>query len=84
MKTCHYCGPTDRELRPYGPEGSDICFPCMKADPEREEAAGRALGALLDSTLAVAGHAAIGTAKGPTTLRDALSPIHADGSHADG
>lgn len=48
MSTCHWCGPTERELRPYGPGGSDICYPCMMADPAREKAASQNFGALLE------------------------------------
>lgn len=64
---CHYCGPTDRELRPYGPGGSTICFPCMTATPERESAAQNAFGALLDGTEAMSptGIVAIGGPDGP-------------------
>lgn len=64
---CYYCGPTDRELRPYGPGGSPICFPCMKASPEREEAAKQAFGALLDGSAAISptGVVAIGESDGP-------------------
>lgn len=65
--TCFYCGPTDRELRPYGPGGATICFPCMKASPEREAAAGRVFGALLDANDAISpsGIVAIGESSGP-------------------
>lgn len=36
MVECYYgCGATD-ELRPYGPDGSDVCFDCAMASPERE------------------------------------------------
>lgn len=63
---CHYCGPTDRELRPYGPGGSDVCFPCATATPERETAAQRAFGALLEGVSAVTpGPVMIGTPDGP-------------------
>ena len=64
---CHYCGPTTRELRPYGPGGADICHPCMKASPEREEAAMQVFGALLESAEAVSplGVAVIGQPSGP-------------------
>ena len=30
---------SERPLRPYGPRGADICFPCMKESPEREREA---------------------------------------------
>jgi len=53
MGSCHYCGPTDRELRPYGPGGAGICFPCMKATPEREASAKQAFGAQLDAAVAI-------------------------------
>lgn len=36
---CHYCGTSEEELRPYGPGGSYICFPCIEDSPERNEAA---------------------------------------------
>ena len=45
-RTCHYCGidglisgekfDKNRELRPYGPGGSWVCYPCA-ATPERRE-----------------------------------------------
>lgn len=65
--TCHFCGPTERELRPYGPGGANICHPCMKATPEREEAAAAAFGALLEGAEAVSplGVAVIGQESGP-------------------
>lgn len=50
MNGCHYCGTTEAELRPYGPSGSPLCFPCLKADPAREAAAKGNFGALLDAT----------------------------------
>ena len=64
---CHYCGTTERELRPYGPGGSWLCHPCMKASPEREAAAKAAFGALLDGAEAISPHgvAVIGQESGP-------------------
>jgi hypothetical protein len=66
-RVCHYCGPTDRELRPYGPGGSTVCFPCATATPERNAAAQGAFGALLDGSAAITttGVIAIGEADGP-------------------
>ena len=33
----YYCGQPDgkgpRELRPYGPDGADVCFECAMGDP---------------------------------------------------
>jgi hypothetical protein len=36
---CHYCGEPG-DLRPYGPDGSWVCFPCTTATDERSDAAG--------------------------------------------
>ena len=35
MATCHYC-PATNDLRPYGPKGAMVCFPCAMASPERK------------------------------------------------
>lgn len=32
---CFYCGPTEKELRPYGPDGAPVCYDCAFATPER-------------------------------------------------
>lgn len=37
---CDECGEV-RELRPYGPGGRVICFPCLEAHPEWEAEAER-------------------------------------------
>lgn len=39
VRICHLCGAGDRELRPYGPGGSPICYPCATGTPEREREA---------------------------------------------
>jgi hypothetical protein len=64
---CHFCGPTGRELRPYGPGGSLVCFPCATATPERDATSQSAFGALLDATEAISpsGAVAFGGAEGP-------------------
>jgi hypothetical protein len=49
---CHYCGTTD-DTRPYGPGGSSICFPCMKADPEREKTAEQSFVAQVEAAAAM-------------------------------
>ena len=33
---CDFCGDI-AELRPYGPNGEIICFPCAKKDPKATE-----------------------------------------------
>lgn len=72
MGTCHYCGPTDEELRPYGPGGSTVCFGCATATPEREAATEATFGALLGAASAM-GVPVIGSPDGPmiyTPLED--------------
>lgn len=34
---CHYCGPTTKDLRPYGPNGAWVCHPCANTPERREE-----------------------------------------------
>lgn len=65
---CHYCQTTEKELRPYGPGGSWVCFPCATETPEREAQAKGAFGALLDGAEAISPSLAvrIGTSEGPT------------------
>lgn len=65
--SCHYCGPTEEDLRPYGPGGSLVCFPCATATPEREQETEGRYGALLDATTTL-GLAAIGTEAGPINV----------------
>ena len=42
-EACELCGKV-AELRPYGPNGEDVCFPCGMKD---EEAAKRAMNKLV-------------------------------------
>jgi hypothetical protein len=49
-RSCHYCGQPNgrgpRELRPYGPNGADVCAECTigaKKTPAREAEAKRQL-----------------------------------------
>lgn len=69
MSGCHYCG-TANDLRPYGPGGAPVCFPCATASPEREEQAKAAFGALLEGAEAASPHgvAVIGQPGGPAPL----------------
>lgn len=55
-RICYYgCGATT-DLRPYGPGGTWICFPCMQAEPERARAASSAFLAQIDAAQAVSPH----------------------------
>lgn len=57
-------------MRPYGPKGAWICYPCMTATPEREAEAARQFNAQLKA----AGDASstrtvmIGTPAGPVPI----------------
>ena len=46
-RTCSLCGlpggPSERELRPYGRGGADVCAGCVLGDPDRESEARRQL-----------------------------------------
>lgn len=66
MSGCYYCG-TDKDLRPYGPGGADVCFPCGTATPEREDDAKRAYLTLLDAAETF-GPVMIGTEQGPVNV----------------
>ncbi len=49
MRACHYCQTTEKELRPYGPNGEIVCFQCGMSTPERRDAADRAIRAKLNA-----------------------------------
>ena len=35
---CYYCQSTAAELRPYGPHGALVCYPCGTAPPHEPDA----------------------------------------------
>ena len=49
MKRCYVCN-KEKETRPFGEHGQDMCFECMKASPESEKMASNNLDALLTAT----------------------------------
>jgi len=67
MGNCHYCGPTGEEMRPYGPEGADVCYPCATATPERNAETLARYQTLVEAAVAVSptGLIAIGEETGP-------------------
>jgi hypothetical protein len=67
MGQCHYCGPTEAELRPYGPGGSTVCFKCAMETPERKSATEAAFGALLEGA-SVFGTVVVGLDGGPVNV----------------
>lgn len=48
--TCHYCGDSfePEDLRPYGPGGSYVCYPCGTL-PEHEKKTERSFRAVLQA-----------------------------------
>lgn len=61
---CHYCEQWEKEMRPYGPNGAWVCFPCSQA-PERKAQTEKAFYSQLDAAGTVA---LIGEETGPRPL----------------
>lgn len=70
MKKCCVCGSSKEELRPYGPDGAPICFPCATT-PAREAATKKEL----DRRLV---EAAKGSRSGIVLLGGSDGPKHFD------
>jgi hypothetical protein len=64
---CFYCGSTEEELRPYGPNGTNTCYECATSTPERNAKAQAVFGTLLDAAAAVSplNTVVIGKSSGP-------------------
>jgi hypothetical protein len=58
---CHICKTTEKELRPYGPRGEWVCFPCG-TKPENLETTANSFYSQLD---ACGNSAIIGLEEGP-------------------
>jgi hypothetical protein len=84
LHACHWCGPTEEALRPYGPGGATVCHDCTfdPAHPERARHAEEAFRALVEANTALGSGmvvttedgrryraVAIGTEEGPHPLR---------------
>lgn len=52
-EACCYCSTTEREVRPYGPEGRPVCYRCVTETPEREAAAAANFEVLLNAMVAI-------------------------------
>jgi len=67
---CVYCGADEqtRDLRPYGPGGAWVCFPCAMATPEREQEAHNAFDALFTAACEASPVVQLGSKHGPTPL----------------
>jgi hypothetical protein len=66
QRACCYCG-NSQGLRPYGPAGAWVCFPCAMATPERVAEAHRNFDAQLEAAGPVV---VIGEETGPRPLGD--------------
>jgi hypothetical protein len=69
-KSCHYCKRSESptlELRPYGPKGSWVCFPCATL-PEHEDQTKREYLQQLDAA-GVQSPVVVLTADGPKPLK---------------
>lgn len=52
MAECHYgCGASE-DLRPYGPDGAWVCYPCASSSTERRQATERAMAAVIGAAAA--------------------------------
>lgn len=72
MHTCIHCSTTDG-LRPYGPNGAMVCFPCAMETPERKKQAEDAFNSQLDAAInAGNGMVTVGTEAGPLPLSGRL------------
>jgi hypothetical protein len=70
-RECHYCGSAG-DLRPYGPGGSSVCFPCATT-PERNADTEAAFGALLEASSAIGDPLIVGgTAEQRRQVLDAI------------
>lgn len=67
-RACHKCSSTAEELRPYGPGGKLVCFPCIKADPDLHATAVKVYQRSLLQAGKVTGFVEIGTEAGPKSI----------------
>ena len=73
IRSCCYCKSTEKELRPYGPNGADVCFECAMETPERMKTANEMFTKLLQG---ISGTAVIGLDIGPVPLTILLDETH--------
>lgn len=75
---CYICGVGGETsaLRPYGKDGQPICFPCMKAEPERECEAEKQFSGRIEENGSVVGAMVAGLkySKADTTLKEQQCP----------
>lgn len=61
---CCVCGQSEAEMRPYGPGGAPICFPCATR-PENQAAAERQFMEQFEAAALKTGGVAVLTKEGP-------------------
>lgn len=67
-RSCHYCGASDL-LRPYGPGGSWVCWPCGSSpEHEAETRVNMALAFAMAEAASAAGSVVIGPDVEPSPL----------------
>jgi hypothetical protein len=74
-KACYDCGTTEKELRPYGPNGSWVCFACAMSTPEREKQTDQMMELMMGSSGGVL--IIDGSDTGPYSLEHASPEIQA-------
>ena len=72
-RSCYYCKSIEKELRPYGPNGVDVCFECAMETPERMKTANEMFTKQLQG---ITGPAVIGFDIGPVPLTILLDESH--------
>lgn len=80
FKTCVHCEKNDEETRPYGPGGTDVCFTCAMATPERKEQTANAFIALIEAVDATGVTPTIGSSVGPAPMAQTLKQMEEDNS----
>lgn len=72
---CSQCGTTEKELRPYGPNGSWVCFDCgMK--PELKQLVEENFIQQLHAAGAINGKVIIGGEEDPVPMLDSTNSLH--------
>ena len=70
MRSCYICT-SEKELRPYGPKGEDVCFQCAFSTPERKKQTEQSFELQVDACGELP---VIGLNVGPTTF-ESIKPL---------
>lgn len=66
---CFYCSDSEQEMRPYGPNGSMVCFGCAFSTKERQEETSKNFSSQLEQAASGGDIVVIGTEAGPYPLK---------------